>query len=219
VIEVLEQIGYDKDFKSKDFSKIYSPPDFSANRTKLCGDLKIRNNKIFFAVRMDFSGIAKGYIVDQAAEFLKSCGWKNFLVDAGGDMMISGANSEGKKWRIAVEGIPEDKLMLEISDKGIATSGISRKKWQIKGKKFHHLVNPKNPNEFSYELRTVSVIAENTENADGRAKTLVLMGKEKGLQFAKKNKIPAIFLDYKSNIFITPEAKKYIVLTSNVRRS
>ena len=210
VIEVLEKIGYDKDFKKKDFSKADLPSPFSAIRKKLADDLKVENEKIFFARRMDFSGIAKGYIVDQAAKFLKDNGWKNFLVDAGGDMMISGVNEEGKKWRIAVEGVPEEKLMLEISGKGIATSGISRKKWQINGKNFHHLVNPMNPNNYSYELRTVSVIAKNTENADGRAKTLVLMGKEEGLQFAKKNKIAAIFLDYKGNVFLTPEAKKYI---------
>jgi hypothetical protein len=36
------------------------------------------------------------------------------------------------------------------------------------------------------------------------------MGKEKGLEFAKKNKIAAVFLDYRGNIFLTPEAKKYI---------
>jgi thiamine biosynthesis lipoprotein len=210
VIEVLEKIGYDKDFKAKDFSNTDSPPVFSVFKTKLSNNLKINGSKIFFARRTDFSGIAKGYIVDQAAEFLRKNDWKNFLVDAGGDMMISGLNSSGEKWRIAVEGVPEEKLMLEISGKGIATSGISRKKWQIQGKKFHHLVNPKNPNHFSYELRTVSVIEKDTENADGRAKTLVLMGKEKGLEFAKKNKIAAIFLDYKGNIFITPEAKKYV---------
>lgn len=210
VIEVLEKIGYDKDFKGKDFSKVDSPQEFFAAKTELRNDLKIDDNKIFFARRMDFSGIAKGYIVDQAAEFLKKRGWKNFLVDAGGDMNIFGRNDEEKKWRIAVEGIPEEKLMLEISGKGIATSGISRKKWQIKGKKFHHLVNPQDPNHYSYELRTVSVISENTENADGRAKTLVLMGKEKGLEFAKYNRIAAILLDYKGNIFVSPEAKKYI---------
>lgn len=213
VIEILEKIGYDKDFKGKNFSRTELPPVFPAAKNFLGDDLKIKNNKIFFAKRMDFSGIAKGYIVDQAAGFLKSQGWKNFLVDAGGDMMISGVNSDDNKWRIAVEGIPEEKLMLEITERGIATSGISRKKWQIKGKKFHHLVNPKDPNVFSYDLRTVSVIAENTENADGRAKTLVLMGKEKGLEFAKKNKIAAIFLDYKGNIFISSEAEKYITQT------
>ncbi|HUD08904.1 MAG TPA: FAD:protein FMN transferase [Candidatus Saccharimonadales bacterium] len=210
VIEVLEKIGYDKDFKKKDFSKADLPSPFSAIRKKLADDLKIGDGKIFFATRMDLSGIANGYIVDCAAQYLKRQGWKNFLVDAGGDMNISGTNDEEKKWRIAVEGVPEEKLMLEISGKGIATSGISRKKWQIKGKKFHHLVNPNDPNNFSYEMRTVSVIAQNTENADGRAKTLVLMGKEKGLEFAKENKIAAIFLDYKGNIFVSPEAKKYV---------
>jgi thiamine biosynthesis lipoprotein len=100
--------------------------------------------------------------------------------------------------------------MLEISDRGIATSGISRKKWGIQGKKFHHLVNPMDPNNYSYDLRTVSVIAQNTEEADGRAKTLILMGKERGLEFAQKNRIAAIFLDYRGNIFISSEAKKYI---------
>lgn len=210
VIEILEKIGYDKDFKTRDFSKTDSPPEFSPIKTGLSDDLKIDGDKIFLARRIDFSGIAKGYIVDQAAEYLKKRGWKDFLVDAGGDMNISGRNGEGKKWRIVVEGVPEEKLMLELSDCGIATSGISRKKWQINGKKFHHLVNPKNPNEYSYELRTVSVIAQDTENADGRAKTLVLMGKEKGLEFAKENKIAAIFLDYRGNIYTTPEAKKYI---------
>jgi FAD:protein FMN transferase len=210
VIEVLEKIGYDKDFKGKYFSKVDSPPVFLAAKNALDDDLKIKKNTIFFARRMDFSGIAKGYIVDQAAEFLKKKGWKNFLVDAGGDMLILGLNSSGEKWRIAVEGVPEEKLILEISGRGIATSGISRKKWQINGKNFHHLVNPKNPNNFSYELRTVSVIAKDTENADGRAKTLVLMGKKGGIDFAMKNKIAAIFLDYKGNIFVSPEAKKYI---------
>jgi len=213
VIEILERIGYSSDFKKKDFSKSDAPLESAAIGKALADDLKIDDGKIFFARRMDFSGIAKGYIVDSAAEFLKKSGWKNFLVDAGGDMMISGANGEGKKWRVAVEGVPEGKMMLEIFGKGIATSGISRKKWQINGKKFHHLVNPKDPNNFSYEIRTVSVIAENTENADGRAKTLVLMGKEMGLEFAKDRKIAAIFLDYKGNIFISPEAKKYITQT------
>jgi FAD:protein FMN transferase len=210
VIEVLEKIGYDNDFKTKDFSKTELPSPFAVIEKKLGDDLKIEKQKIFLGRRMDFSGIAKGYIVDQATEFLKKRGWKNFLVDAGGDMNLNGANVEEKKWRIAVEGVPEEKLMLEIANAGIATSGISRKKWQINGKKFHHLVNPKDPNNFSYELRTVSVIAENTENADGRAKVLVLMGKEKGMEFSEKNKIAAFFLDYKGNIFISSEAKKYI---------
>jgi FAD:protein FMN transferase len=212
VIGVLEKIGYDSDFRGKDFSTASLPEKFVAIERPLVEELQIREQEIYFACRMDFSGIAKGYITDCAAEFLKRQGFRNFLVDSGGDIFAAGQNEEGKKWRVEIEGVPKEKLLLEISGKGIATSGISRKKWQVKGKKFHHLVNPRKPNEYSYELRTVTVIEKNTENADGRAKVLVLMGKEKGLNFAKKNKIAAIFLDYKGNIFISPDAKDYILL-------
>ena len=72
-------------------------------------------------------------------------------------------------------------------------------------------MNPKDPDKFSYELQTVSVIAKNTENADGRAKVLVLLGKEKGMKFARKNKIAAIFLDCKGSVSISPKAKRYIL--------
>lgn len=209
IIGVLEKIGYSQDFRQTDFKKAVLPEIFSKFEDKLENDLEVKDDMVLFKKRMDFSGIAKGYITDCAAKFLKSEGWKNFLVDSGGDMFAAGKNAKGEKWRIEIEGIPKEKLMLEISEKGIATSGISRKKWQIQGKKFHHLVNPKDPNNFSYELRTVSVISENTENADGRAKTLVLMGKERGLEFARENKIPAVFLDYKGNIYVSSEAKKY----------
>jgi thiamine biosynthesis lipoprotein len=211
VIEILEKIGYEKDFKKNDFERIKRSGKMDRIEKKLKADLKIKNDQVFFSRRMDFSGIAKGYIVDRAAEFLKSRGWEDFLVDAGGDMNISGKNKEGESWKISVEGIASKKLLLALSNRGVATSGISRKKWEIAGKKFHHLVNPKNPSYFSYELKTVSVVAENTENADGRAKTLVLMGKKKGLAFSKDNNIPAIFLDYKGDIFISPEAMKYII--------
>ncbi|MDP1845200.1 MAG: FAD:protein FMN transferase [Candidatus Moranbacteria bacterium] len=210
IIGVLEKIGYGLDFQKTDFRKLDLPEKFSKIEGDLSRDLGVSGDTILFKKRMDFSGIAKGYITDCAAEFLKKRGWKNFLIDSGGDMRIVGKNKDGADWKISIEGVPEEKLMLEITDRGIATSGISRKKWEIKGKKFHHLVNPKNPNHFSYELRTVSVISEKTEYADGRAKVLMLMGKERGLEFAKKNKTAAIFLDYKRNIFLTPEAKKYI---------
>jgi len=210
VIEILEKIGYDSDFRGKDFAAALLPEKFAAIEKPLTEELRVRGGEILFKRRMDFSGIAKGYITDRAAEFLKKRDLPNFLVDSGGDIFAAGKNEEGAKWRVEIEGIPKEKLLLEISGKGIATSGISRKKWEIGEKKFHHLVNPKNPNEFSYELRTVTVIEKNTENADGRAKVLVLLGKQKGLEFAKKEKIAAIFLDYKGNIFISPEAKKYI---------
>ncbi len=82
-----------------------------------------------------------------------------------------------------------------ISNEGVATSGVIKKQWKHKGKNVHHLVNPWNPQKFSFELRSVIVIHKKTEWADGRAKVLLLLGLKRGLAHAKKKKLKTIFVD------------------------
>ncbi len=209
-VEILEKIGYGRDFKKSDFSKVRAPRKLSKIGGSLNQDLKIKDGRLLFKKRMDFSGIAKGYITDCAAKFLKKKGWKNFLINSGGDMYAAGLNHYGKKWEVPLEGVSKDKMTIKISNEGVATSGISRKKWQIKGKKFHHLINPKNPNRFSFEIQTVLVIDKSAEGADGQAKVLVLMGKERGLKFSRENKIKSVFLDNCGNIFMSSMARKHV---------
>ena len=217
VIKNLEKIGYDKDFRSHDFNskknseivleKIESDLEQDLNLSKtIDGKLLVKISK-----RIDTTGIAKGWTVDQAAKYLEKCGYENFIMDAGGDMFARGLDVNGKNWRIGIEGLEDDKLMLKLKDEGIATSGISRKRWQIGKKKFHHLINPRDPENFSYDIKTVTVIAEKTVEADGRAKVLVLMGKENGLQFADENNIKALFLDYKGNVYLSRAIKEHVI--------
>ena len=48
---------------------------------------------------LDFNGIAKGYAVDQAAQALRSEGFTDFIVNAGGDLVASGSESpERQRW-------------------------------------------------------------------------------------------------------------------------
>jgi thiamine biosynthesis lipoprotein len=208
ILDVLEKIGYDRDFKKiKKQCKIEK--GISLYDNPLIDDLAIYGNTVKFLKKMDFSGIAKGYITDKAAKFLISRGWNNFLVDSGGDMYASGLNVDGKKWALNVEGIDEKSLLIRISNQGIATSGITRRKWNAGEKRVHHLVNPKSPNDFSFDLKTVTVICENVEMADFWAKVLFLNGVKKGLMLAEEKGIEAIFLDYKGNFDITSSARKF----------
>ncbi len=214
VIENLERIGYDKDFKSHDFNdrsgkEIFLEKIEGGLEDDLIIDARMR--AVTIKKRIDTTGIAKGYTVDEAANYLSEKGFQNFIVDAGGDMLAQGVNDEGEDWRIGIEGLEDDRLMLKLKNEGIATSGISRKRWTIGGRKFHHLVNPKDPENFSYEIKTVTVIAEKTVEADGRAKVLVLMGKEKGLEFADRHDLKALFLDYKGNIYLSRRMKENIL--------
>ena len=212
IIGNLEKIGYNKDFKKMDFTGRGKEIKMENIEGELGKDLLINkeNKTVLVKERIDATGIAKGYTVDQAANFLENQGFLNFLADAGGDIYTKGKNNEGGKWRIAIEGMGENKLMLEIENERVATSGISRKRWKTGGRKFHHLINPKNPDIFSFDVKTVTVIAEKTVEADGRAKALVLMGKEKGMEFANKNNLKALFLDYRGNVYLSKNIKNNI---------
>jgi thiamine biosynthesis lipoprotein len=160
---------------------------------------------------MDFSGIAKGYITDRGVLFLRKRGWKNFLLDSGGDMFAVGTDQFREKWKIGLEGISEKQFFLDIQNQAVATSGVTRRKWEKNKKRYHHIINPKNPCEFSFDLRSVTVIEETTEKADVLAKVLFLMNKKEGLEFSRAKKIKSFFLDYRGNLYLSPEAKSFRV--------
>lgn len=210
----LEQLGYDKDFCSNDLNSENKPAIVWERITKnLTEDLVLNIEKKTVRVekRIDTTGIAKGWTVDRAAEFLKASGYTDFVVDAGGDMFAEGLDANNASWQIGIEGLADDSLMLRLAQEGIATSGISRKRWQLGEKKVHHLINPKDPENFSYDIKTVTVIDNKTVEADGRAKVLVIMGKEQGLAFANENNIKAAFLDYRGNVYLSRAIRENIV--------
>ncbi|MDO8529177.1 MAG: FAD:protein FMN transferase [bacterium] len=203
ILETLENIGYGKTFKDSDFIINKESKNPKSLTNKLDEDLKIRVNEIFLGNRVDFSGIAKGYITDQVSLLLKSKGRGNFLLNSGGDMFASGSDQFGEKWKISVEGIPEERFYFNIQNQAVATSGVTRRKWEKNGKRYHHLINPMNPRAFLFDLKSVTVIAKTTEEADVLAKTLFLMGKKEGLNFSSKEKIKSIFLDRGGNLFLS----------------
>lgn len=215
ILDTLESVGYDKDFSEILSGSKLKKNSFQHNKTELKKDLIISVDGLIFNKKMDFSGIVKGFVVDEISNFFRSSGWKNFCVDCGGDMFFEGRDKKSDSWYIDVEGIAFESLMLELSGKGIATSGIGKRKWEIDGKRFHHLIDPQEPSNFSFDLKSVTVIDDLTQRADVSAKSIFLMGKEKGFEFAEKKKIPCVILDYKGNALVSSEIKKYLYKKHN----
>lgn len=202
ILDYLELIGYKESFESNKFKENKVILDEQLAKYNLKEDLLIsKDGQVSFNRRMDFSGLAKGYITDKAATFLSERGWNNFLIDSGGDMYAEGLNKENRNWGIGIEGSKnEDEVVFTLSNQGLATSGNTRKSWEINGKKFHHLINPKNIDDFDFKFKTVSVVAGNTERADFLAKFIFLQGLEGGLKWANENKINCVFLKNDGNI-------------------
>ena len=139
-------------------------------------------------ITLDFNAIAQGYTSDMIAEFLSSKGIGSFLVDTGGEIMARGCKPDGSSWIVGIEK-PAAKWDSErtvqeriyLRDKGLVTSGSTRKYVERNGKRYSHCIDPKTGYPVEHNVLSVTVIAENSVWADALASICMVMGLEKSL--------------------------------------
>ncbi len=97
--------------------------------------------------RLDLGGIAKEYAADRAAAVCAlDADAHHGLVNLGGDIAVIGAHPDGSPWRIGIRdpfGSEGAIATLFVSSGGIATSGDYERYWQIDGRRFSHLIDPR----------------------------------------------------------------------------
>lgn len=136
---------------------------------------------------IDLGGIAKGYAVDRAFELLKTLGYKNLIVNAGGDLKAGGFKSD-QPWSIGIQDPRASrKIMAKIplSDMAMATSGDYEKFFIHQGKRYHHILSPRDgfPSE---GCQSVTVLGKEGIMADGLATAVFILGPEKGFSLCQK---------------------------------
>ena len=170
---------------------------------KNVGWKKIRINgnmvRLQKGMEIDLGAIAKGYIVDRTAEFLKGKGIKNALIDAGGDIYAYGINPHGRKWQIGIRNPFRKNSFIKrigISDRGVATSGDYERFYTIKKKKYGHIVNPSTGKSVQDYPAGVTVIAPDCTTADALATAFFVMGPGPAVRLADKmNGIGVLIID------------------------
>lgn len=162
---------------------------------------------------LDFGGIGKGFIVDRVADFLGKH-FEHFLIDAGGDIFVRGANrKEGYPfWAIEVEQSPgeDSPALLTLSDMAVATSGVNRRFWEKDGERKHHIIDPATGKSAAPDFISVTVVAPSTTAADVWAKTLFIAGKSRAEALAQEFHIPAVFTGTDYNQYANEYAKPYL---------
>lgn len=133
---------------------------------------------------LDCSSIAKGYGCDKVAEYLRSKGVENYMVEIGGEIVIKGNNPRGQAWKIGVNKPVDDSLavshdlqaVLNISDCAMATSGNYRNFYIRNGKRYAHTVDPKTGYPVQHSILSATVIAPDCTTADAYATAFMVMG-------------------------------------------
>jgi thiamine biosynthesis lipoprotein len=161
---------------------------------------------------IDLGGIAKGYAVDRAFELLKSLGYRNLIVNAGGDLRVGGLKNN-QPWSIGIQNPRESKKILariSVSNMAVATSGDYEKFFIYEGKRYHHIFNPKDgfPTEGS---QSVTIIAKDCITADGLATAIFVLGSEKGYSLCQQlDGVKCLIVDKEGKIIFSPSLKDRI---------
>lgn len=154
------------------------------------------------AIRLDFNALAKGYAVDKVAEFLVSQGYKDCLVDIGGEIVAKGKKYHDEMWNIGVQEPTETRdgeirsaQTFHLCDQATATSGNYRNYFEENGQRYTHIINPHTGHPEKSNLLSVTVIADRCVTADAYATAFMVMGREKSKKFLKNHpEITCIFI-------------------------
>lgn len=144
------------------------------------------------AMQLDFNAVAQGYTSDKIAAYLDSKGVKHYLVDTGGEIMAKGGKPDGKPWVVGIEKPAENmddervvQTRVPLFDKGLVTSGSTRKYVERDGKRYSHCIDPTTGWPVEHQVLSVTVLAENAVWADALASICMVMGMEKSLELIK----------------------------------
>jgi thiamine biosynthesis lipoprotein len=130
-------------------------------------------------MRIDLGGIAKGYILQRALRALADKGSASALIEAGGDIVVSGPPPGQRGWRIAAATADTGfrARMASLSHAALATSGSSVQFLEVDGVRYSHIIDPRSGTPLTNSYR-VHVIAADAAVADALATALTVLGPE-----------------------------------------
>ncbi|MCL2495936.1 MAG: FAD:protein FMN transferase [Clostridiales bacterium] len=132
---------------------------------------------------LDLGGIAKGYIADMLAAFLKERGVKSAVIDLGGNIVTVGLKPGDNLWRIGVEqpfsGSSKLVGVLNTGEASIVTSGIYERQFIENGVLYHHILDPGAGMPVKSDVISVTVVSESSMVGDALSTIILLLGSEK----------------------------------------
>ncbi len=142
---------------------------------------------------LNYNAVAQGYSCDLVADYLRSNGVTDMLVDIGGEIFCMGCNPSGQPWVVGIDrpidGNNEPGADLQgvfqagPGPVGIVTSGNYRKFYIKDGKKYAHTIDPRTGYPVSHSLLSATITAGNAALADALATYCMVIGLEESIKF------------------------------------
>jgi thiamine biosynthesis lipoprotein len=128
---------------------------------------------------LDLGAVAKGLAVDAAARELEP--FRDFAIDAGGDLYLGGSNEQGLPWSVGIRHPRhEDALIttLRVSNQAVCTSGDYERRGASAAA--HHILDPRTGSS-AHAVASATVVAPGAMLADALATAAFVLGPQDGI--------------------------------------
>lgn len=179
LLDALEFAGYDRTFAALQTgtTPIKHAPATKHSWRDIEMDASRCAVRLPHGMRIDLGGVAKGWAAQEAVRMLGQYG--TALMDAGGDIAVRGGPLPVG---IANPFAPDEVVaVVNVANGAVATSGRDYRKWQANGMWQHHIIDPRTLAPAQTDVLTASAIAPDAVSAEVAAKTMFILGSERGL--------------------------------------
>lgn len=159
-------------------------------------------------MQIDLGGIAKGYIADRVADYLKENGVTSAIINLGGNTYALGGKEGGKDWSVGLQD-PFGRVQTSIAavfvkNKSVVTSGIYERCFELDGQFYHHILDPQTGFPVYNDLTSVTILSDKSVDGDALSTSCYVLGLEKGMALIESlDGIEAIFIDADKNFYAT----------------
>jgi FAD:protein FMN transferase len=139
-------------------------------------------------MRVHLGGIGKGYAVDRAVAILRAHGLGDFMIQAGGDLYVSGLRDQ-QEWRLGIAD-PRDPdgppfATIDLTDATLSTSGDYERFFMKDGVRYHHLIDP-DEGRPARGSRSVTIVTSRAVVADALSTGVFILGPEAGMALVER---------------------------------
>ena len=152
-------------------------------------NIELKENEVSFAkegMGIELGAIAKGYIADRVKDYLLDNGVKSAMINLGGNVLCVGNKPDGTPFNVGIQMPYADRnetiAAMQISDLSVVSSGIYERFFELDGKNYHHILDPKTGYPVESDLISVTIISPLSVDGDGLSTTTFALGLEKGME-------------------------------------
>jgi thiamine biosynthesis lipoprotein len=168
-------------------------------------------------MQVNLGGIGKGYAVDRAAAILRRAGFRDFIIQAGGDLYAAGKNGD-RPWRLGVNDPrgPDGKTFasVEVGDATFSTSGDYARFFIKDGIRYHHIIDL-TTGQPARGCRSVTIVADSATLADGLSTGVFALGPADGMALIERlPHVEGVIVSASNDVLVSSGLKGRITILS-----